>query len=219
MFKIQLLFTRIKVYATSMRGNASTTKSNMRKLAFVFMILVFLTGCVQKDYSPYSYSSESTIYSESSTTPFREFVIIIDPYLLIGYVKKYIVCDTLKNVNIRISDKPWNILNSFAIDTSLFIKEKTFNLYLTNTIIKYSIIASYKTSADTLTTAGEYSDLLNNYLTLEPGNYICQIESFDIKQIDGSYKRIKPFIVVPVEIKENSRSSFVGEFDVQINNN
>lgn len=191
----------------------------MRKLSFVFMIVLFIVGCKKEDYSPYSYSNESTIYSDSKTTQFREFVIIIEPYIMLGNEKKYIVTDTIKNINIKISNKLWGIYNSFGIDTSIFIKEKTTNFYLTNTITKYSIIAPYKTSNDTLKTAGEYSDLLNNYLTLEPGNYICQIESFDIKQIDGTIKKIKPFIVVPVEVKENTRSALVGEFEVQINNN
>lgn len=191
----------------------------MRKLSFVFMIALFIVGCKKEDYSPYSYSNESTIYSDSKTTQFREFVIIIEPYIMLRNEKKYIVTDTIKNVNIKISNKLWGIYNSFGIDTSIFIKEKTTNFYLTNTITKYSIIAPYMTSNDTLKTAGEYSDLLNNYLTLEPGNYICQIESFDIKQIDGTIKKIKPFIVVPVEVKENTRSALVGEFEVQINNN
>lgn len=193
----------------------------MNKLLFTGMILLFLTltGCNKQDYTPYSYSNESTIYSDSKTTQFRELVIIIEPYILIGNEKKYIVTDTIKNVNIKISNKLWGIYNSFGIDTSIFKKEKTTNFYSTNTVTKYSIIAPYKSGNDTLKTAGEYSDLLNNYLTLEPGNYICQIESFDIKQIDGTIKKIKPFIVVPVEVKENSRNAFLGEFEIQINNN
>jgi hypothetical protein len=190
----------------------------MKKLLFVIMIPLLFIKCSKQDYSPYSYSNESTIYSDSKTTPFRELVIIIDPYILIGNEKKFIVTDTIKNVTIKISDKLWGIYDSFGIDTSIFINEKLTNFYSTNTVTKYSIIAPYKTSSDTLTTAGEYSDLLNNYLTLEPGAYICQIESFDIKQLDGTLRKVKPFIVVPVEVKENSQSALVGEFEVQINN-
>jgi hypothetical protein len=189
----------------------------MRKLLFVIMIPLLFIGCDKKSYSPYSYSNESTIYSDSKTTQFRELVIIIDPYVLIGGIKKYIVTDTIKNVTIKISNKPWGVYNSFGIDTSVFVKEKLTNFYSTNTVTKYSIIAPFKTSSDTLKTAGEYSDLLNNYLTLEPGAYICQIESFDIKQIDGTIKKVKPFIVIPIEVKENSQSALVGEFEILIN--
>jgi len=190
----------------------------MKKLLFVVLILLLFIQCSKQDYSPYSYTNESTIYSESKTTQFRELVVIIDPYILIGSEKKYIVTDTIRNVTIKISDKLWGKYNSFGIDTSIFIKEKLTNIYTTSTVTKYSIIAPYRTNSDILKTAGEYSDLLNNYLTLEPGTYICQIESFDIQQIDGTIKKVRPFIVVPVEVKENSQSALVGEFDVQINN-
>ena len=189
----------------------------MKKLLTILLFVLLLQGC-SKEYSPYSYSNESTIYSESNTTKFRELVLIIDPYIMIGNEKRYIVTDTLKNVRIRINNNLWNECNSFGIDTSIFVKEKTTNHYVTSTTTKYSIISPFRTSMDTLTTAGEYSDLLNNYLTLEPGNYICQVESFVIKQINGSLKTIKPFIVVPIEVKENSNSAFVGEFEVLINN-
>jgi inner membrane protein involved in colicin E2 resistance len=191
----------------------------MKKFLFVIIIPLLMIECKKEDYSPYSYSNESTIFSDSKTTQFRELVVIIEPYIMVGNEKRYIVTDTIKNVNIKISNKLWGIYNSFGIDTSIFIKQKTTNFYSTNIVTKYSIIAPYQTSSDTLRTAGEYSDLLNNYLTLEPGNYICQIESFEIKQIDGTVKKIKPFIVVPVEVKDNSRSALVGEFEVQINNN
>ena len=189
----------------------------MKKVLFVSVFILFFIGCSKEDYSPYTYSNESTIYSDTKTTMFRELILIIDPYTLIGNEKKYIVTDSIQNVNIKINNKLWGVCNSFGIDTSIFIKEKTFNYYVTNSIVKYSIIAPYNTSSDTLRTAGEYSDLLNNYLTLEPGNYICQIESFEIKHLDGTLEKIKPFIVVPIEVKENSRSALVGEFEVQIN--
>jgi len=191
----------------------------MKEILFVLMMILLLIGCKKGDYSPYSYSNDSTIYSDTKTTQFRELVLIIDPYVLIGDEKKFIVTDTIKNVNIKISNKLWGIYDSFGIDTTIFVKNKTSNFFSTSTITKYPIIAPYMTSSDTLKTAGEYSDLLNNYLTLEPGNYICQIESFEIKQLDGSVKKVKPFIVVPIEVKENSRSALVGEFEVQINNN
>jgi len=191
----------------------------MRNLFIAFMLILLMMGCSKSDFTPYSYSSDSTIYSDTKTTQLRELVIIIDPFILIDNEKRYIVTDTIKNVIVRINNKLWGNFNSFAIDTSIFVKGKTTNFYSTNTVTKYSIIAPYTTSMDTLKTAGNYSDLLNNFLTLEPGAYICQIESFDMKQIDGTIKKIKPFIVVPVEVKENTKSALVGEFEVQISNN
>ena len=172
---------------------------------------------IVSDFSPYSYVNESTIYSNSKTTLFREFLLIIDPFVMIGNEKKFIVSDTLRNVVIRLDNKPWGIFNSFEVDTSIFQKQVYNNILVSSATTKYFVIAPYITKSDTLKTAGDYSSLLNNYLTLEPGNYIFEVISFDILRQDGTLKKVKPFIVVPVEVKENTRNAFVGEFEVLIN--
>jgi len=189
----------------------------MRKIIALLVTLFFISACQKSDFSPYSYTNEATIYSDSKTTLFREFLFIIDPYVLIGNDKKFIVCDTLRNVVIRLDNKPWGIFSSFELDTSIFQKQVYTNLLVSTATTKYSVIAPYLTKSDTLKTAGGYADLLNNYLTLEPGNYIFEVISFDILQQDGTLKKVKPFIVVPVEVKENTRNAFVGEFEVLIN--
>ena len=189
-----------------------------KTVAIIFSgILLILLGCNREDYSPYSYSNEATIYSETNKTMFRELLVILRPYIEYNSQKKYIVIDSISNVVIKINDKEWGKFNSLIVDTSLFNYEIFNDYYVTNDIIKYSVIAPYQTAKDTLTTAGEYSDLLNNFFTLEPGFYICEIKSFEIKLINGDKQIIKPFIVIPIEIKENTRSSFIGEFDIQVN--
>jgi len=192
--------------------------TKMKKVAIIFFGIVFiLLGCNREDYSPYSYSNEATIYSETNNTMFRELLVILKPYIEFNDQKKYIITDIISNVVIKINDKDWGKFNSLNVDTSLFIYEIYNDYYATDDIIKYSVIAPYQTSKDTLTTAGEYSDLLNNFFTLEPGFYICEIESFEIKLINGNKQMIKPFIVIPIEIKQNTRSSFIGEFDILVN--
>lgn len=178
--------------------------------------IMILLSCSKEDYYPFPYSNESTIYSESDDTRFREFLIILKPYIEVNNEKKYLVTDTILNVGININGKDWGKFSSFDIDTSLFIKETENKYKVTSDIIKYSVIAPYQTSKDILTMAGEYSDMLNNYLILEPGFYICEIKSFEIKLNDGSKRKIDTFIVELIEIKENSRSTFVGEFEILI---
>jgi hypothetical protein len=190
----------------------------MRRIALVFAVILCLSACTKTDFSPYSYSNESTIYSANKSVLFREFLLLIDPYVMDGNEKKFVVCDTIKNIVIHLSNKPWGSFNSFVVDTSIFQKEIVNDLVVSNSTLKYSIIAPYLTQSDTLSTAGDYSNLLNNYLSLEPGNYILEVISFEVKRQDGSLKKIKPFIVIPVEVKENIRNAFVGEFEVQITN-
>lgn len=85
-------------------------------------------------------------------------------------------------------------------------------------MVKYSVIASQQSAQDTLQTAGEYSSLINNYLTLSAGDYICQIQYFDIQLTSGQTKRVYPLIAVLLEIQENIASAFIGEFEIEIKN-
>jgi hypothetical protein len=188
----------------------------MRTILPLFMLFLMI-GC-SEDSTPYSYSSESTIYSDSETTQFKELVLILKPYILVGEEKQYIVTDTVKNVVIKVNDKSWGTFNSYDVDTSIFLKTLVTNFYTTSTTTKYSVVAEYTSNSGTLSTAGEYVELLNNYMNLKPGDYICEIESFEIKRNDGTVETIKPYIVTPIEVKENCQSTLVGEFEVQVNN-
>ncbi len=97
--------------------------------------------------------------------------------------------------------------------------KETLNLYRTTpTNIHYPVKVNVLLFPEKFTTAGQYADLLNNYLTLSPGAYICQITSFDIKISDSESKTIyTPELSIPFEVKENQISSLLGEFEVCIN--
>jgi hypothetical protein len=110
----------------------------------------------------------------------------------------------------------WGLFKSLSIDTSHIQKEIINNHILSNMPIKYAVIAPQQPFKDTLTTAGEYSSLLNNFLVLQPGDYICQVEFFDIKLQSNQYQRVYPMISVPLFVLENSKSSFIGEFEIEI---
>ena len=64
----------------------------MKKALVLVELLIALAvlGC-SKDYSPYSYSNESTIYSETNKINFRELLVILKPYLMVDNQKKYIL--------------------------------------------------------------------------------------------------------------------------------
>ena len=186
-------------------------------LIFSGLFLIFLSGCETGDYSPYSYDNEVTIYSENNETEFRELLIILRPYVNSGNEKRYVVCDSVLNVRITINTYLWGEFNSFEVDTAAITKEIYNGYYVSGSTVKYPVIAPYQTSVEILATAGDYSDLLNNYFTLEPGFYICKVESFEIKKSDGTRKLVIPNIVEAIEVEENSRSTFIGEFDILVN--
>ena len=187
----------------------------MRLLFAVTFIIFVITGC-EKQFSPYNYSEESTIFSQTEETAFREMVLTLRPYVRHEGMKEYIVTDSLFNVKIEINNKEWGTFNSFQIDTALFESQVIQNYRITDSV-KYPVIAPFQTPKDSITTAGGYSDLLNGYVTLSPGVYICKIKSFDLRDLDGNVHTIKTTIMEPFEVKENTRSAFIGQFDVLIN--
>lgn len=188
----------------------------MKNLFLVLLFIAILISCKKEDNSPYTYSSESTIYSESENTTFKEILFIIKPYIIVNNEKEYVVARYINNISLRVNNSIWGNFQSLMIDTSRIDKKVVNDYLVTNNPIKYTVIAPQQSVKDTLTTAGEYSDLINNFLTLKPGDYICQIDSFDIRLINSQIKRIYPMITVLLAVKENVKSSFIGEFEIEI---
>ncbi len=200
-------------------GYSKNKKFTIMKNTFLILLFIgILTSCKKESNSPYTYSSESTIYSESTSTTFKEILFIIKPYIVINNQKEYLVAESINNLSLKVNNSIWGNFQSLTIDTSRIDKKIINNYLVSNSSVQYTVIASQQSDKDTLTTAGEYSDLINNFLTLKPGDYICQIDYFDIKLINSQIKRIYPMITVPLEVKENVKSSYIGEFEIEIKN-
>ena len=190
----------------------------MKKMLFVLLLMGILSSCSKDNISPYTYSSESTIYSDTENTAFKEILFIIKPYIMVNNQKKYLVAKYINNISVTINNSAWGNFQSLTIDTARIDKVVLNNYFVSSNPVKYSVIAPQQAIKDTLTTAGEYSDLINNYMTLKPGDYICQIDSFDIGLINSQVKRIYPMITILLEVKENIGSTFIGEFEIEIKN-
>ena len=189
------------------------------KSLLLIAVLLLLFGCdKEKEYSsPYSCLNEYAVYQTSDETVFREFLLILKPYVSVDSQKKYLAIDSITNVTIKINNKDWGSFTSLDVESTLFDTELNDGIVVTDDEVKYAVIVPFQTSKDTLTTAGEYSDLLNNQFTIDPGFYIFEIESFEFKLVTGEVLKVKTPIVEPVEITENSRNVFVGEFEIKIN--
>jgi hypothetical protein len=185
--------------------------------ALFFILPLLLFSCEEEDeLTAYTYNSESTIFNQSNQVQFREVLFTIKPYLNAGGTKKFIVTDTLLNVKVKMNNTLWSTAKSLAIDTAGVQKQTMGSFQVSDYNLKYSIIANYQPEKTTLTTAGEYSDLLRAYMNIEPGVYFCQVESFEIKLPDGTRRKVIPLISEMVVITTNTRSLFLGEFEVEI---
>jgi hypothetical protein len=176
---------------------------------------MFILTCCHDD-SDYSYSSESTIYSPSNQRVLRELMFMLKPYLIHEDAKKYIVVSSIANVKVLINGQEWGIFESFEVDVSQINKDIADNFYVRPEPVKYVTQAPYLMSTEILTTAGEYSDLLGRYISLQPGGYICQIEYIEIVDINGETHRVYPLIAEYFEVKENAVSAYIGEFEILI---
>lgn len=189
----------------------------MKKIfTLLFLALLGFTSCEKDNADAYSYNSSSTIYSSENSTRFRELLLVLKPYVLVDGQKKYIVTEAVYNVKLSVNGKAWGSFDSYNVNTALFINSSQGDYLVTDTAVRYAVIAPYQSLKDTLTTAGEYAQLLNNIFTLEPGFYFCKVESFEVRDLSGVNRKFETPVLQAVEIKENSRSAFLGEFEVLI---
>lgn len=189
-------------------------------LSIVVITVIFVavfTSCSEDDGLPYSYSSESTIYSSSNKRILRELMFILKPYMIHEGVKKYVVVSSIDNINILINGQAWGKSSSLAVDVSNINKEVLENFYVRSEPVKYVTKAPFVLSNEILDTAGDYSELLSNYLSLQPGGYICQIEYIEFTDNNGDIHRYYPLIAEYFEVKENTVSAYIGEFEILIN--
>jgi len=189
-------------------------------LSIVVITVIFVavfTSCSEDDGLPYSYSSESTIYSSSNKRILRELMFILKPYMIHEGVKKYVVVSSIDNINILINGQAWGKSSSLAVDVSNINKEVLENFYVRSEPVKYVTKAPFVLSNEILDTAGDYSKLLSNYLSLQPGGYICQIEYIEFTDNNGDIHRYYPLIAEYFEVKENTVSAYIGEFEILIN--
>ncbi|GHS96412.1 hypothetical protein FACS189421_01470 [Bacteroidia bacterium] len=178
--------------------------------------MVLFYSC-SDDSDSYSYN-EPTIYSNNNKILFSEVVFFMKPYVMDAGQKKYIVTDKLSNLSLKIGTKIVSVSDSYVLDVAHVNPKKMLGEYnVTEQPIHYPVVMGVTMIPDSLTTAGEYADLLNDYLNLQPGIYVCRIISFDIQTISGELKTIyTPTLSFPLEVKENIVSVNLGEFEVEI---
>lgn len=187
----------------------------MRKIVSVLTVCVLCFGCAKEEDLSNTSVNQSAVYSDSDKVNFKDILFTLSPYTMVDGVKSYLVAPSIKAIAIRVNNQSWGTYHSFGIDTTTISSKISDSFRVTDKQLKYAVIANLQPPKDTLTTAGEYADLLNNSFSLAPGSYILQIESFDI-QFGTATKRVYPFITVPLEVKENTISQYIGGFEIEV---
>lgn len=189
----------------------------MKKIyALLFLAILGFASCEKDSSDAYSYNSSSTIYSSENSIRFKELLLVLKPYVMVDGEKKYVVTETIYNVKLSVNGKAWGSFDSYNVNTSLYVNSSQGDYLVSDTAVRYAVIAPFQSIKDTLTTAGEYAQLLNNIFVLEPGFYFCKVDSFEVTDLSGVTRKFETSVLQAVEIKENSRSAFLGEFEVLI---
>lgn len=193
---------------------------SMRNLLPFALALVVLCSCSKYESDDNVYGdSYNNVFSEDGETIFREIILDISPYIIHNDTVKYILCDSLSNVTLTVNKNDWGTANSYVIDSATFSnKELVGNYIVTKTPIKYSTRVIYRSDKESLTTAGDYADMLNNLWALEPGFYICQLPSFELHNSGGNKITVKTSISEVFEVKEGTKNSYIGTHKILINN-
>jgi hypothetical protein len=186
-------------------------------LMLLALAITTVTSCSKDDdNSAYSYDTQSSILYGSNQTSFKEILFFLKPYILVDGQKEYVATDTLFNVIVKVNTITWSRKNSLPVDTSAYTLTPKGNYYLSTTPVAFPIVGTYQTERTTMENAGHYADLLLNHQTLTAGDYLLRVESFEMRLADGSIKKVATPISLPLTIKENTRSTYLGEFDVQV---
>lgn len=187
----------------------------MKKITMLLFATTLFTACNKTDKSPYSYE-RGNIYSESDNTNFSSVLLELKPYIMDNNVKKYIVNAQIDSVLLQLDGENFGKENSLALDTSIVEKETVNNYFVTTDYISYPVNVYFKTEQPSLNTAGEYSSLLNNRVTVSPGFYNCRIASFQIKTASGTIKKVSTNISQFFEVKSGMKNYYLGSFEVLV---
>ena len=190
---------------------------NKFALLLLSMPVLLLSSCSNGDYSSYSYDEE-TIFSASDKTLFSEIMFFLSPVVETDGQTHYVFADNLRNLAIEINGRSWTVDASERLDTLNLRGRQTEGIFRTTTDrINFPFVINVRPDMGNPETAGDYSGILNNYVTLPPGSYLCRIKSFDVPLRGGAFSTIyTPGLNMALEVKENTAATNLGDFVINV---
>lgn len=188
-------------------------------ITVILVTILLFNSCGKDDsFSDETYYNSSTIYSTDNSSDFRELVCIINLVKENGADDLYMVTPTIHEIVFTVNGKEWGVYNTLEIDTTQVNYIQDNDLFFSTYPLNHSLIAPYIPSSDTLTMAGEYADLLLDINVIEPGSYLCRFESLKYTDANNDTITIYPQLVAPFVVEENAISTYLGTFDIYIEN-
>lgn len=180
-------------------------------------MFLFVSCSKDGNYSSYTYDDE-TIYSGSNKILLTEVVGFLSPYIIDNGEKKYVAADNLKNIEFKIHNKNWFLDSTYTVDTVYINNKETLGEYVVSSQeIKYPMVLNVRKLPENMETAGDYSEMINNYYVLPTGTYVLQIVSLDLVLRSGSVQKVyTPTLYTSLEVKDGNATANIGNFEVLI---
>lgn len=184
----------------------------MKKIVLIFaVILLAMAACNKSDDNS---SAEQNVVSDDGSVQFEDLMVLLNVKVT---DTSYLVVKSIDSVNIFVNTSFWAKISSNPVDTAVIQKYTVGNMFLTKNKLNYLIVASQDIDDPNYNTAGEFANYLNSLYDLQAGEYACFIESFKVTFNDNTTRKYYPYIYKPFRVEENSRSAYVGEIELNLN--
>ena len=185
----------------------------MKKIVYVSLILLTLLSCSKDDY--YDNEADKNTVSEEESNNFKEITFLLN---LKYNDSSYLVVKSIDSINIFVNNSYWTKINSESIDISTVNTTTVGNKSISKNKINYLVMAEQNNLPTDFSTAGDYAAYLNEYKILQPGEYLCLIQSFQVTFNDNSVKKYYPYEYRVFKVEDNAQSVFAGEIELKIDN-
>ncbi|MEM9888140.1 MAG: hypothetical protein AAF849_19765 [Bacteroidota bacterium] len=173
----------------------------------LFGLLLFLFTACDDDLSP----AAAAVINDNATASTEELLLELE----IQQGERYIVLDSVKNIEVFINGQPWATFDYALPNQSRFDDLQEENNFLTTDIaFSHKLVLNYLTTAEDFQTAGQFADFIRNFL--QPGEYFCSILSLSIFNQEDEAQEIILFEDFLLEVGNQEKSIYVGKIQIQL---
>jgi len=186
----------------------------MKKLLYLALCSCAFTACDDPESDGFEYLTEDTIFSESNQESLKDLLLTFtvtgsDP------THPYLAVDRLVDVHIDINGQTWTQGPTLEEDVTTLNTDTVQNLPFASEPVEYVFIGQFIQRPISFT-AGAYAEVLNGFLRLSPGDYVCEVNQLSFLTVTGDTVTLNPRITEVFEVAAGERSAHVGSFTVQL---
>ncbi len=183
------------------------------------LISMIFFSCARDDDSDYNYSMSNTIYDESNQIDLKNFLILISIKATGTSIDSgmYVVTDKLNNILIKVNGDTLSKFVSEITDTTNIQKTEHQGVFISHEKVEFLTVASVLQEDDFLSTAGNFAAYLNQYQSYVTGDYIGEVNSFEIISNSNDTIRLHPRIFEFFTITPDIENLFWGNYEVTLN--